>query len=87
MIKRWHLPSRKDKFSKFYEGGNIKVKFLIILLIIIDTILAILAIVNMIRLKKIKQKTKEKISHTPKLSNLHGKDFSNYIYNITKDLK
>lgn len=62
-------------------------KFLIILLIIIDTILAILAIVNAIRLKNIKQKTKEKVLHTPKLSNLHGKDFKDYIDNITKDLK
>ena len=34
----------------------------------------------------INKKTKNKFYKTPKLSSLKGKDFSNYIDNITKDL-
>lgn len=48
--------------------------------------LGILAIVNTIRLNKLKKKAKKKLYHTPKLSELHGKDFSDYIDYLTRDL-
>ena len=56
-------------------------KFFIIFLSIIIFSLVILAIVNTIRLKKL-----EKNKHTPKLSELHGKDFGTYMNYLTKGL-
>lgn len=61
-------------------------KFLILFLITCCAILIIFAIVNTIRLNKLKQKTKKRIYHTPKLSSLHGKDFAAYIDYLTQDL-
>lgn len=48
--------------------------------------LSILAIINTIRLKKLQKKSKTKFYRTPKLSELHGKDFSDYIDYLTRDL-
>ena len=61
-------------------------KILIILLMFGCIALGILAIVNTIRLNKLKKKAKKKLYHTPKLSELHGKDFSDYIDYLTRDL-
>lgn len=61
-------------------------KGLIIFLMIICVILGFLAIINTFRLNKLKQKCKRKSYHTPKLSSLHGKDFSDYIDYLTRDL-
>lgn len=58
-------------------------KFLVILLMLCCLVLGILAIVNTIRLKS---KRKKAIYHTPKLSDLHGKEFSNYIDDLTSEL-
>lgn len=59
-------------------------RFFILFLIIISFALIILAIVNTIRLKKLKKL--EKARHTPKLSELHGKEFGKYMDYLTKDL-
>ena len=61
-------------------------KFFIMFLITCCVIFSILAIVNTIQLKKIKQKTKEKIYYTPKLSSLDRKDFETYMGYLIKDL-
>lgn len=61
-------------------------KILVILLMFGCTVLSILAIINKIRLRQIKKNNKKLIYHTPKLSDLHGKDFSNYIDDLTKNL-
>lgn len=53
-------------------------KILLILLVFGCTVFCIKSIFN--------KKTKNKFYKTPKLSSLKGKDFSNYIDNITKDL-
>lgn len=62
------------------------IKVLIILLIVGCAALSVLAIFNTIRFKKIKVKTKRKVYTTPKLSDLHGKNFSDYIDYLTRDL-
>ena len=56
-------------------------KFFILFLVISSIALIILAVVNTVRLKKL-----EKAKHTPKLSELHGKEFSKYMDYLTKDL-
>ena len=56
-------------------------KFFILFLIIVSFALIILAIINTMRLKKL-----EKAKHTPKLSELHGKEFGKYMDYLTKDL-
>lgn len=56
-------------------------KFFILFLIIISFALIILAIVNTSRLKKL-----EKAKHTPRLSELKGKEFGKYMDYLTKDL-
>lgn len=61
-------------------------KFLIILLIIGDIALSIIAITNTFRLYQLKHKTKRKFYQTPKLSELHGKEFSDYIDYLTNGL-
>ena len=61
-------------------------KILIILLMFGCIALSILAIINTIRLKKLQKKSKTKFYRTPKLSELHEKDFSNYIDYLTRDL-
>ena len=42
---------------------------------------------NTIRLKKLRRTAKKKQHYTPKLSELHGKNFTNYIDNLTEDSK
>ena len=64
--------------------GGLSMKFFILLLTTICFALFILAIINKIRLKKL-QKI-ERAKHTPKLSELHGKEFGKYMDNLTKDL-
>lgn len=59
-------------------------KIIIILLIIGCVGLSILAIINTLKLHHLKNKNK--LSRTPKLSELHGKEFSDYIDDLTKDL-
>lgn len=59
-------------------------KFFILFLIIICLALIFLAIFNTIRLKRL-QKI-EKAKHTPKLSELKGKEFGKYMDYLTKDL-
>ena len=61
---------------------------MIIILIFVCIVLSISVIVNIIRLHKLKTKAKKKYYHTtPKLSDLHGKDFADYIDNLTENLK
>lgn len=62
-------------------------KFMIILLLLCCAVLSILAIINTIRLKKLQQKSKKIFYHTPKLSSLHGKAFSDYIDYLTEGLQ
>ena len=62
-------------------------KILIILLIFGCATLSILAIINTVRLKKLQQKSKKIFYHTPKLSSLHGKAFSDYIDYLTEGLQ
>lgn len=59
-------------------------KFFILFLIIICFALIILAILNTIHYKKMKKQ--EKAKHTPRLSDLHGKEFGKYMDYLTKDL-
>ena len=61
-------------------------KILLILLMFGCASLGILAIINTIRLNKLKRKSKKKLYRTPKLSELHGKEFSDYIDYLTRDL-
>lgn len=61
-------------------------KMFTLFLIICCSILTILAIINTIRLKKLKARTRKRIYHTPRLSDLHGKDFANYIDYLTEGL-
>ncbi len=61
-------------------------KILILLLMFGCIALGILAIANTIQLHKLKKKSKNKFYKTPKLSDLHRKDFSNYIDYLTRDL-
>lgn len=56
------------------------------LLIIGCIVLSIIAITNTLTLHKLKNKTKRKFYHTPKLSDLHGKEFSDYIDYLTSGL-
>ncbi len=58
--------------------------FFILFLTIICLALFILAIFNTIRYKKMKKLEKGK--HTPRLSDLHGKEFGKYMDYLTKDL-
>lgn len=62
------------------------IKFLLIILMFGCAALIILAIVNTIRLNKLKRKSKRRTYHTPKLSSLHGKAFSDYMDYLTRDL-
>lgn len=61
-------------------------KFFVMFLIVCCAALSIIAIANTIRLNKLKQKNKRRIYHTPKLSSLHGKEFSSYIDYLTSGL-
>ncbi len=61
-------------------------KVLLIILLFGCAALGLLAIVNTIRLNKLQRKSKRKIYHTPRLSDLHGKDFTAYIDYLTQDL-
>lgn len=61
-------------------------KFIIIILIIGCIALSIMAIINTLRLHQLKNTTKRKFYRTPKLSELHGKEFSNYIDELTSGL-
>lgn len=61
-------------------------KILVVLLMFGCTFLGILGIVNTIRLKKIKKKTQKRFYQTPKLSELHGKAFAEYMDYLTRDL-
>lgn len=62
------------------------IKFLLMILMFGCAALVILAIANTIRLNKLKRKSKRIIYHTPKLSSLHGKAFSDYMDYLTRDL-
>lgn len=62
-------------------------KMFLLFLIICCAALSILAIFNTIRFKKLKVRTRKRIYHTPRLSDLHGKDFTNYIDYLTEGLK
>lgn len=57
------------------------IKILIVLVVFGCTVLNIMS-----RFNKKKKSKKNKVYKTPKLSSLKGKEFSNYIDNITKDL-
>lgn len=61
-------------------------KRIVILLIIICISLLILATINTFRLHQLRNSFKKKYNHTPKLSELHGKDFSDYIDNLKSGL-
>ncbi len=61
-------------------------KILLILLMFGCASLGILAIINTMRLNKLKRRSKKKLYRTPKLSELHGKEFSDYIDYLTRDL-
>lgn len=61
-------------------------KVLLIFILFGCASLGILAIINTIHLNKSKRKSKMKMYHTPKLSELHGKEFSDYIDYLTRDL-
>lgn len=61
-------------------------KILLILLVFGCATLSVLAIINTIRLRSLKRNHKKIIYHTPKLSDLHGKQFSDYIDYLTRDL-
>ena len=61
-------------------------KILIIVLGSVCIVLSIIAIVNTLKLQQLKEKTKRKFYHTPKLSSLHGKEFSDYINYLTSGL-
>lgn len=61
-------------------------KFIIIILIIGCIALSIMAIINTLRWHQLKNTTKRKFYRTPKLSELHGKEFSNYIDELTSGL-
>jgi hypothetical protein len=61
--------------------------YIIFLLLISNFILGYIAIKNTIYLKKIKEKTNKRINKVvPKLSNLHGKEFTSYMNELNKDL-
>lgn len=62
------------------------IKVLLILLLFGCVGLFSLAIINTVRLNLLKRKCKGKIYHTPKLSELHGKNFANYMDYLTRDL-
>lgn len=62
------------------------IKFLLITLMFGCSALIIIAIANTMRLNKLKRKSKRIIYHTPKLSSLHGKAFSDYMDYLTRDL-
>lgn len=61
-------------------------KVLLIILLFGFASLGILAIINTIHLNILKRKPKRKKYHTPRLSDLHGKDFAAYIDYLTQDL-
>lgn len=62
------------------------IKFLLILMLGCVIILSIVAIVNLIKLYLSKKKANKIIFHTPRLSDLKGKEFSDYIDYLTRDL-
>lgn len=57
------------------------IRFLIELIMFGCTIFTIIQVIP-----KIKEHKKKKDNKTPKLSELHGKDFTKYIDDLTKDL-
>lgn len=61
-------------------------KFLLILLLFGCITLTILKIVNTICFNKSRKNIKKKTYRIPKLSELHGKEFSDYIDYLTRDL-
>lgn len=61
-------------------------RFIIILLIIGCIALSITAIINTFRLNQLRNKARRKFYHTPKLSDLHEKEFSDYIDDLTSGL-
>ena len=61
-------------------------KILLIILLFGCATLSVLAIINTMRLNLLKKKHKKMTYHTPRLSSLHGKEFSDYIDYLTRDL-
>ena len=61
-------------------------RLLLILLLFGCITLIILKIVNTICFNKLRRNFKKKTYRTPKLSELHGKAFSDYIDYLTRDL-
>ena len=61
-------------------------KIIILLLIIGCIALSIMAIINTLRLHQLREKNKRKFYRTPKLSDLKGKEFSDYIDDLTSEL-
>ncbi|MBO6233624.1 MAG: hypothetical protein J6N78_06210 [Clostridia bacterium] len=62
------------------------IKFLLILMLGCVIFLSILAIINSLRLYLSRRKSKKIFYHTPKLSELTSKEFSDYIDYLTRDL-
>ncbi len=62
------------------------IKFLLILMLGCAIILSIVAIVNSFKLYLSKRKAKKLFYHTPRLSELKGKEFSDYIDYLTGGL-
>ena len=62
------------------------IRIIILLLIIGCIALSIMAIINTLRLHQLREKNKRKFYRTPKLSDLHGKEFSDYIDDLTREL-
>lgn len=62
------------------------IKFLLILMLGCAIILSITAIFSSFRLHFIKKKAIPNYYHTPRLSELKGKEFSDYIDYLTRDL-
>lgn len=62
-------------------------KILIILLMLCCAALSFLAIVQTMQLRKLQNKVKKKFYHTPRLSDLHGKQFADYMDYLTEGLK
>ncbi len=62
-------------------------KNLMIGLLFSCVILIIIAILSTLKLNKLKKKYRKNCYSTPKLSNLHGKEFANYMDYLTEAFK
>ncbi len=61
-------------------------KYLVLVVMICGGIFIVQKIIHRIQLKILKKRNKREKYYTPKLSSLHGKDFTNYIDDLKKGL-